>query len=53
MAHQAFSGEGGQLRAVRAASDTFIEADVNGDRAADFALRLDDAFTLAAADFLL
>lgn len=49
----AFSGGPAQLRAVRAASDTFIEADVNGDRVSDFALRLDDPLTLSAGDFVL
>lgn len=48
-----FSGAAGQLRVVRATSDTFIEADVNGDRVADLAIRLDDPLTLAASDFIL
>lgn len=53
IAASGFTGLAGQLRAVRAASDTFIEADVNGDRVVDFALRLDDPFSLSAGDFVL
>ncbi len=50
---EAFSGLAGQIRAVRAASDTFVEADVDGDGKADFALRLDDPLTLVNSDFFL
>lgn len=49
----AFSGKNGELRYDRAASDTYIYGDVNGDKKADFAIRLDDAVTLQKGYFLL
>ncbi|MCV9966270.1 hypothetical protein OIU34_30815 [Pararhizobium sp. BT-229] len=42
----AFSGSAGQIRYDKAASDTYIYADVNGDKTADFSIRLDDAVTI-------
>jgi serralysin len=48
-----FTGQEGQLRAVREASDTFVIGDVDGDRLADFVLQLDDALTLSGASFIL
>jgi chitinase len=43
----AFSGSAGQLRYDKAASDTYVYADVNGDKTADFSIRLDDAITIS------
>jgi serralysin len=50
---KAFSGDAGELRYVKAKSDTFIYGDVNGDRIADFAIHLDDRLALSAGDFVL
>ncbi|WP_081159239.1 M10 family metallopeptidase C-terminal domain-containing protein [Ensifer aridi] len=49
----AFSGRNGELRYVRDVSDTFIYGDVNGDKAVDFAIHLDDAVTLQQGYFVL
>ncbi|PDT82456.1 M10 family metallopeptidase C-terminal domain-containing protein [Sinorhizobium sp. BJ1] len=49
----AFSGKKGELRYDRAASDTYIYGDVNGDKKADFAIHLDDAVTLQKGYFVL
>lgn len=49
----AFSGKAGELRVEKQASDTYIYADVNGDKRADFAIHLDDAYSFSKGDFLL
>ncbi|GEC33321.1 protease [Sinorhizobium fredii USDA 205] len=49
----AFSGKKGELRYDLASSGTYIYGDVNGDKTADFAIRLDDAVTLQKGYFLL
>lgn len=49
----AFSGGKGELRFDRAASDTYIYGDVNGDRKADFAIHLDDAVAMQKGYFIL
>ncbi len=49
----AFGGVAGELRAAVADGGTRIEGDVNGDGAADFAILLPAAVTLAAEDFVL
>jgi serralysin len=49
----AFSGSAGELRYTKMASDTYIYADVNGDKKADFAIHLDDAVALQKGYFLL
>ena len=55
----AFTGAAGQLRwfqsdAAGTASDvTIIEADINGNRVADFQIQLTGLKTLTAADFIL
>ncbi|WP_331376361.1 M10 family metallopeptidase [Sinorhizobium chiapasense] len=49
----AFSGGKGELRYDRAASDTYIYGDVNGDRKADFAIHLDDAVAMQKGYFVL
>lgn len=48
---KAFSGHAGELRFVKQASDTFIYADVNGDKKADFGIHLDDAVSLTKGYF--
>ena len=52
---RAFSGHAGELRAVTMtdSSGTFIYADTDGDRVADFVVRLDVPITLTAGHFLL
>lgn len=49
----AFTGRAGQLRYEKAASDTYIYGDRDGNGKADFSIHLDDAITLARADFVL
>lgn len=49
----AFTGKAGELRYVKAASDTYVYGDVNGDGKADFAIHLDDAVSLAKGYFVL
>ena len=49
----AFTGKAGELRYTKLASDTYIYADVNGDKKADFAIHLDDAVALQKGYFLL
>ncbi|MBL0375471.1 calcium-binding protein [Rhizobium sp. KVB221] len=48
-----FSGHAGELRYEKAASDTYIYGDTDGDGKADFAIHLDGAMTLKADYFLL
>lgn len=48
-----FHGKAGELRYEKKASDTYIYADVNGDRKADFSIHLDDALTLSKGYFIL
>lgn len=50
---KAFTGDPGELRYQRTASDTYIYADVNGDKKADLAIHLDDAISLLKGDFIL
>lgn len=49
----AFSGASGQLRIARETDRSLAQADLDGDRLADFTLELDGAFTVKAAFFLL
>lgn len=48
-----FHGKAGELRFDKLKSDTYVYADVNGDKKADFSIHLDDAVKLVKADFLL
>ncbi|NRP70623.1 Bifunctional hemolysin/adenylate cyclase [Ensifer psoraleae] len=49
----AFKGVAGELRYDKLASDTYIYADVNGDKVADLKIHLDDAVTLTKDYFVL
>ncbi|WP_051000114.1 calcium-binding protein [Sinorhizobium fredii] len=49
----AFRGVAGDLRYVKQASDTYVYGDVNGDKVADFKIRLDEAVTLTKDYFIL
>lgn len=53
IATKAFSGRAGELRYEKNASDTYVYADINGDRKADFVLHLDDALSLSKDMFIL
>ena len=48
-----FSGTPGELRYFKLSSATIVLADVNGDKAADFSLELDQRMDLVMGDFLL
>ncbi|OQP85710.1 hypothetical protein BTR14_14685 [Rhizobium rhizosphaerae] len=50
---KSFTGHAGELRAITRDGDTFIYADVNGDRKADMTIRLDDPLKLHGYDFIL
>ena len=49
----AFTGRAGELRVSSGGQDTLISGDTDGDRVADFVLRLTGAHTVTEADFLL
>ncbi len=49
----AFSGDAGELRYKKMASDTVIYGDLNGDKKADFSIHLDDAVALQKSYFFL
>jgi serralysin len=49
----AFDGRAGSVHAVASGPSTFVEADMNGDRVADFRIELKGAPHLAAYDFIL
>lgn len=48
-----FNGKACELRYVKEASDTYIYADVNGDKRADLAIHFDDAVSLTKGYFIL
>lgn len=48
-----FSGTAGELHYTTGKNTTFVEGDVDGDRQADFAIRLDGTRDLSEANFLL
>lgn len=50
---QGFHDKAGELRFVKAASDTYVYGDRNGDGRADFVLHLDDRLNLVKGDFIL
>lgn len=52
LAARAFTGHAGELRYEKLKSDTFVYADVNGDKKADFAVRIDDPTKMLAGDFI-
>jgi Ca2+-binding RTX toxin-like protein len=49
----AFGNHAGELHYAYAGGYTYVEGDINGDGAADFAIRLDGSIALSGADFLL
>ncbi|SOC35292.1 hemolysin type calcium-binding protein [Rhizobium subbaraonis] len=51
--NEKFHGEAGELRYGKKGGDTFVYADVNGDKKADFALQIDKLVDLDKGDFLL
>jgi Ca2+-binding RTX toxin-like protein len=48
-----FAGVAGSLRCSRASGHTYIEGDFNGDRIADFLIRVDGNHSLSSGDFWL
>ena len=48
-----FTGRKGELRYDKKGGDAFVQADVNGDRKADFEIKLNDVSKLDAHDFHL
>jgi hypothetical protein len=48
-----FSGLAGQLIQVRDSSDLIVSADINGDRAADFQIKLAGVAAITASDLIL
>ncbi|MBR0556575.1 calcium-binding protein [Ciceribacter sp. L1K23] len=50
---KAYSGKAGELRYVNSGGDTYVYADVNGDKASDFAIRIDANIDLVKGDFIL
>lgn len=50
---QSFSGTAGELRWLRTANATYVQADVNGDRVADVAIMIGKSIDLTETDFLL
>lgn len=51
--NRAFSGEVGELRWVRTASATYVQADLDGDAVADLDIRIGKSIDLHLSDFLL
>nr|WP_314085243.1 calcium-binding protein [uncultured Shinella sp.] len=49
----AFSSSAGELRFAKSLGDTFVQGDVDGDGAADFAVRVKGDFNFVAGDFVL
>jgi Ca2+-binding RTX toxin-like protein len=49
----ALSGQAGELRAYFDGTNTIVEANVNGNAAADFQIQVNGKVTLSAVDFLL
>ena len=48
-----FTGRAGELRVEKLASDTYVYCDNDGDKVAEFVIRLDDPISLNKACFLL
>lgn len=48
-----FTGDAGELRFTKKNGSTFIYADVDGDKKADFAIKVDKLYTFEKGDFLL
>jgi pectate lyase len=50
---KSFGGRAGELRFERSDSQTLIQGDTNGDRVADFVIRLNGSHSLSSGDFVL
>lgn len=50
---RAFSSEAGELRWVRTASATYVQADLDGDKMADFAIQIGKSIDFISSDFLM
>lgn len=50
---ESFHGKAGELRYGKSGSDTFVYADIDGDKDIDFAIHIDSLVTLQRGDFLL
>lgn len=50
---KAFSGAYGELRCVKSGTETYVYADVNHDKTADFAIRFDDVISFQKDFFIL
>jgi pectate lyase len=48
-----FTGKAGELRAVEVYGDTRVDADIDGDRRADFQIEMAGHHSLSASDFIL
>ncbi len=48
-----FTGLAGQLTAVKVGSDVIVSGDINGDRLADFQIKLASVAAITTADFIL
>ena len=49
----AFDGTNGAIIATQGTGETIVRLDVDGDKVADFSIKLDDLLTLSALDFQL
>ena len=50
---QAFNGQAGAVHAIKSGDSTWVEVDMNGDRAADLRIELKGMHTLSGIDFIL
>lgn len=53
IAEDDFHGKAGELRFSKFKSDTYVQADLNGDGKSDLGFHLDDSLSLSKGDFLL
>jgi hypothetical protein len=51
--HRAFSGQAGELRTVYDGHDTIVQANLDGDKAAELQIKVAGRHALSAADFVL
>ncbi|WP_279639259.1 calcium-binding protein [Paracoccus shanxieyensis] len=53
IASQGFTGTAGELRWTRTADATYVQADLNGDGIADFAIQIGKSIDMLRSDFML